>query len=158
MPYPWIRFLHILSAIAFVGIHGASIVVLYAIRNERDRVRIEGMLSLSAKTVTGMYLSLAAVIGTGLWLGFVVNAWFRQPWYWLSLALLVITTVVMYLVAKPFGVKVRAACEIRPSGVPRVADEELAQIVRSPRTHVITVVGVAALVAILYLMVFKPVF
>lgn len=158
MPYPWIRFFHILSSIAFVGIHGASIVVLYAIRNERDRARIESMLSLSAKTVTTMYGALAAVIGTGLWLGIVVTGWFRQPWYWLSLALLVATTVVMYFVAKPFGEHLRAACEVRPSGLPRVSDEELAQILRSPRTHIITAIGIAALVAILYLMVFKPAF
>ena len=156
--YPWIRFLHIASAIGFVGVHGASIVVLYAIRNESDRGRIESLLGFSARTVVAMYLSLGLVVGTGFWLGFVLPAWFSQPWYWLSLALLALTTVLMWFVARPFGKRVLAACEIRPSGVPRVSDEELSQILRSQRTNVITLIGVAGLGAVLYLMVFKPVF
>jgi hypothetical protein len=64
----------------------------------------------------------------------------------------------MWFVAKPFTKRVRAACEIRPSGVPRVSDQELSQILRSPRTHVIMAIGVGGLAAILYLMVFKPAF
>jgi uncharacterized membrane protein len=158
MPYAWIRFLHIASAIAFVGVHGASIVVLYVIRNESDRARIEAILGFSAKTVVSMYISLGLVVGTGFWLGFVVPGFFSQPWYWLSLATLALTTLLMWFVARPFGKRVLAACEIRPSGIPRVSDEELAQILRSQRTNVITFIGVAGLGAILYLMVFKPVF
>ena len=48
MPYHWIRFLHIFSAIGFAAIHGASIVVLYAIRKETDRTKIESLLGFSA--------------------------------------------------------------------------------------------------------------
>lgn len=156
VPYPWIRFLHIAAAIGFVGIHGASIVVLYAIRSERDRNRIEGILDFSSGTATAMYVSLTAVVGTGLWLGYEVRGWFSQPWYWWSLALLVITSVLMFFIAKPFTKEVRAACEIRPSGVPRVSDDELVQTLHSSRTYLITVIGVVGLALILYLMVFKP--
>jgi uncharacterized membrane protein len=130
--------------------------VLYAIRGERDRSRITSLLEFSAKTVVMMYLSLALVVWTGFWLGFQRSFWFRQGWYWLSLALLVATGLLMWFVAKPVGARVRAACEIRPSGVPRVSDEELAQILQSPRTHIVTAIGLAGLGAILYLMVFKP--
>lgn len=146
------------SAIGFTGIHGASIVVLYVIRNERDRDRIQSILSFSAKTVTPMYLALVAVVGTGLWLGSEVTHFMRQPWYWLSLALLVATSILMWFVAKPYGKRIRAACNIRPSGVPRVSDEELAMILRSSRVHVITAIGVLGLGLILYLMVFRPAF
>lgn len=158
MPYQWIRFLHIASAISFAGIHGASIVVLYAIRTERHRARIESMLALSAKTVTAMYLSLAAVVGTGLWLGFEVSTFLRQPWYWTSLTLLVVTSFLMWFIAKPYGKRIRAACDMRPSGVPRISDEELTLILRSPRVHAIAAIGVIGLGAILYLMVFRPAF
>jgi len=158
VPYQWIRFLHIASAISFAGIHGASIVVLYAIRNDGDRRRIESILGFSAKTVTAMYVSLVAVIGTGLWLGFEVSTFLHQAWYWISLTLLVVTSLLMWLVAKPFAKRVRSACEIRPSGVPRVSDEELAVILRSPRVHAITAIGVIGLGAVLYLMVFRPTF
>jgi len=156
MPHEWIRFLHIASAIGFVGVHGASIAVLYAVRNESDRGRIEAMLGFSAKTVLAMYVSLGLVVGTGFWLGFTEPRFFSQPWYWLSLATLAATTVLMWFVARPFGKRVLAACEIRPSGVPRVSDEELSQILRSQQTNVITLIGVGGLGTILYLMVFRP--
>lgn len=141
-----------------MGIHGASIVVLYVIRNEVDRLRIESLLGFSSKTVTAMYISLGTVVGTGLWLGFAVPGFFSQLWYWLSLGLLALITLVMWLVARPFGKRILAACEIRPSGVPRKSDEELRQILRSQKTNVITAIGVIGLGAVLWLMVFKPAF
>ncbi len=156
MPYVWIKFFHIVAAVAFVGVHGTSIAVLYAIRNEQDRVRVDSMLGFSAKTVTAMYVSLAAVVATGAWLGFARTRLFEQAWYWWSLALLVLVALLMWLVAKPFGQQVRAATELRPSGTPRVSDEELAEILRSGRTHVIAAIGVIGLGAILYLMVLQP--
>ena len=45
---------------------------------------------------------------------------------------------------------------MRPSGVPRVSDEELLEILRAPTAHVISAIGVVGLLAILYLMVFQP--
>jgi len=154
--HQWIHFLHIASALGFVGVHGASIVVLYAIRNESDRGRIENLLGFSAKTVIAMYLSLALVVGTGFWAGFAEPEVFGQAWFWWSLVILALTTVLMWFVARPFGKRVLAACEIRPSGVPRASDQELAQILRSQRTNLITLIGVGGLAAILYLMIFKP--
>jgi len=154
--HQWIHFLHIASALGFVGVHGASIVVLYAIRNESDRGRIENLLGFSAKTVVAMYLSLALVVGTGFWAGFAEPEVFGQAWFWWSLVILALTTVLMWFVARPFGKRVLAACEIRPSGVPRASDVELAQILRSQRTNLITLIGVGGLGTILYLMIFKP--
>ena len=132
--------------------------VLYAVRRDSDRTRIEALMRFSARTVLPMYITLLTVIGTGLWMGFVVTGWFGQTWYWLSLILLGLITAVMWFVARPFGKRILAACEIRPSGVPRRSDEELAQILDSQRTNVITGLGVIAILLILYLMVFKPAF
>jgi mono/diheme cytochrome c family protein len=156
VPYRWIRFVHIAAAIGFVGIHGASIVVLYAIRKERDRARIVGMLDFSSSTATAMYIALAAVVGSGVWLGFTRTSLFGERWYWLALVLLGATSALMFFIAKPLTMRVRNACEIRPSGVPRVSDEELEQILHSGRTHLVTAIGVVGLTAILYLMVLQP--
>ncbi len=156
MPQQWILFLHIASAITFVTVHGVSTVVLYAIRKEDDRGQIESLFAFSARTVVPMYVSLAAVVGTGFWLAFEHTPHFSDGWFWWALALLALTSLLMWFVAKPFAKRLRAACGIRPSGVPRKSDEELSQLLRSPRTHVITAIGVAGLGAILYLMVFQP--
>jgi uncharacterized membrane protein len=152
------RFLHIASGLSFMAIHGASIVVLYVIRRETDRARIESLMGFSAKTVVPMYISLAAVVGTGLWLGFLAPGYFSQYWYWFSLGLLGLLILVMWLVARPFGKRILAACEIRPSGVPRKSDEELGLIVQSQKTNVITAIGVLGLGLILWLMVYRPLF
>ncbi|MFZ0626542.1 MAG: hypothetical protein WAN34_08600 [Acidimicrobiia bacterium] len=158
MFYNWLRYLHVASALAFIGIHGTSMVVLYVVRGETDRKRIEALMGFSAKTVLPMYISLAAVAGTGLWMGFEVTGWFSRAWYWVALGLLILITALMFLVARPFGERILAACGIRPSGVPRRSDEELRQILHSQRTNVITGIGIVGLGLILYLMLFKPSF
>jgi len=158
MPYRWIVFLHVVSAVVFVGFHGASFFVFDWARKQRDRSHILGAFQFSAWTVTGAYVSLAATLGTGIWLGFARSRLFSQPWYWLSLGLLLAMTVLMFVTAKPLADRTRAAFELRPSGVPRVSDDELTQILRSPRTHVTSAIGFIGLVAILYLMVLQPEF
>jgi hypothetical protein len=132
-------------------------VVLYVVRGERDRGRIQDLLAFSSKTVMPMYLTLAGIVLTGVLLGFEVVA-FRRAWLWLSIGLLAITGLLMWGVAKPFTARVRAACELRPSGVPRVSDEELGELLRSPRSHLITAIGIVGLAGILYLMLFRPAF
>ncbi len=158
VPYPWIRFLHIASVIVFFAVHGASMVVLYMVRKETSRTRVESLLRFSAKTVVPMYIALAMVAGTGFWLGLVATAWMEQGWFWLSVGILVVVTALMWLVARPFGKRILAACEMRPSGIPRVSDEEFGEILNSQKTNVITAIGVVGFGLILYLMVFKPAF
>jgi len=156
MSYQWVKYLHVASAIGFAAVHGTSIAVLYAIRNERDRKRLLATLDFSGHTATAMYISLVAIVGTGFWMGFLRELWFRQRWYWSALVLLVVITVLMLWIAKPFTARIRAACEVRPSGIPRKSDEELGDILHSARVHVIAAIGVVGLGLILWLMVFHP--
>jgi hypothetical protein len=158
VPYVWIKFLHISSALAFVAIHGASMVVLYVVRKETDRKRVEALMGFSAKTVIPMYVSMGVLLATGIWLGLVTTRWLSETWYWLSLGLLALITGLMWLLARPFGKRILAACEIRPSGVPRRSDEELSTILRSQKTNVITAIGTFGLGLILWMMVLKPSF
>jgi hypothetical protein len=51
---------------------------------------------------------------------------------------------------------VKEAVEVRPSGVPRRSDEELAEILRSPVALWNAVFGFAVLLVITWLMIFKP--
>jgi len=150
-----LRFLHILSVLALLTTHGASMFVLYRIRGERDRKRILDFVTLSGETVLPMYISIGAIVVTGILAGFESQR-FGELWLWVAIALLVLTIVLMVLLAKPYFARVKAACEVRPSGVPRVSDEELAEILGDSTAHVITAIGSVGLLAILYLMVFKP--
>ncbi len=155
MSYFWLKYLHVASALVFVGIHGASMVVFYVVRGETDRKRIQDLLAFSAKTVIPMYISMGLVVVTGVLVGRRVGA-FTRNWGWWSLGLLAVISALMWLIAKPIHRKIEAACEMRPSGVPRVADEDLALVLRTPWTHVVTLIGVGGLGYMVYLMIFKP--
>jgi uncharacterized membrane protein YhaH (DUF805 family) len=155
MYFQWILFLHILSVLVFLGAHGTSMSVLYRIRGERDRKKILDLITLSGETTIPMYVGLAGIVVTGLLAGVKVQA-FKHWWVWLSIVILVATIGLMYGIAKPYFARIKLACEVRPSGVPRVSDQELGEILGSARAHVITAIGVLGLAAILYLMVFQP--
>jgi hypothetical protein len=155
MSYQWAKYLHLVAALLFVGVHGASMVVFYVIRGESDRKKIESLLAFSAKTVIPMYISMALVVATGVLVGQEIGA-FNRGWGWWSIVLLAVISVLMWIIAKPVHNAVAAAIEIRPSGVPRVADEDLPSVMRTPHTHLVTGIGVVGIAALIYLMTFKP--
>jgi hypothetical protein len=155
MSFFWLKYLHLASSVIFIGVHGASMVVFYVIRGETDRKRIQALLAFSAKTVIPMYVSMGLSVATGVLAGQRIGA-FRRGWGWGSIVLLAVISVLMWLIAKPIHRRVQAACELRPSGVPRVADEDLALVLRTPWTHLVTAIGVAGTGGLVYLMTFKP--
>ncbi|MEA2580914.1 MAG: hypothetical protein QOE83_1806 [Actinomycetota bacterium] len=155
MAIQWALWLHIASVLVFLAAHGASMVVLYRIRRERDRQKILSFITLSGETARPMYIALGAIVISGVYLGWRLAS-FRHWWIWTAIAILVLTNVLMVAVAKPYFDRVKGACAMRPSGVPRKSDEELIGLLTSPRAHVITAIGVAGLAVILYLMVFQP--
>jgi len=155
MAIRWALWLHIASVLAFLAAHGASIVVLYRVRRERDREKILSFITLSGETARPMYISLVAIVLSGSYLGWRLSS-FQHWWIWTAIAILVLTTILMIVVAKPYFNRVKGACAMRPSGVPRKSDEELIGLLTSPHAHAITAIGVLGLVAILYLMVFQP--
>lgn len=148
-------FLHVGSVVSFVAFHAVSMVVLYRIRGERDRKKVLDLVSLSGETTLPMYVSLGAIVLSGIFAAFRFSRW-GDWWLWISIVVLLLTVGLMTAVAKPYFERVKAACEVRPSGVPRVSDEELADILGGRTAHVIAAIGVGGFVLILYLMVSKP--
>jgi amino acid transporter len=155
MYYSWVLFFHIASVLLLLATHGVSMVVLYRIRRERDRRKILDLISLSGETIVPMYVALALIVVSGILAGLKLES-FSHWWIWVAIGVLVATIGAMTAVAKPYFAKVKTACEVRPSGVPRISDEELGEILGSSTAHVITAIGVAGLLVILYLMVFQP--
>jgi hypothetical protein len=155
MAWQWWLFLHIAGVLAFVGAHGVSMVVLYRVRGERDRLRIAQLIVFSGTTTRPMYIALGVLTLGGIGAGLTLHL-FSAWWLWISIVILLLTIGLMTGLAKPYFRKITAACEVRPSGVPRVSDEELEQLLRSGEAHVITAIGAIGLLTILYLMLFKP--
>lgn len=155
MAWQWWLFLHLTGILAFVGAHGVSMFVLYRIRGERDRQRIAELITFSGTTTRPMYIGLLILTAGGVGAGITLHL-FSQWWLWISIVILLVTIGLMSGLAGPYFRRITAACEVRPSGVPRVSDEELMQLLRSGEAHVISAIGIVGLLAILYLMLFKP--
>lgn len=155
MAWQWWLFLHIAGVLALLGAHGVSVFVLYRIRRERDRRKIAELIAFSGTTTRPMYISLAVLTVGGIGAGITLHL-FSAWWLWTAIVILLVTIALMTALAAPYFRKITAACEIRPSGVPRVSDEELAQLLASGEAHMITAIGGVGLLAILYLMLFKP--
>ena len=149
--------LHILGVAAFLLAHGVSMFALYRLRSvDLDRARIVDAITFSGATSKPMYLSLIVLTVAGFVAGYQ-GKWLDDWWLWIAVGVLFTTTVLMTLIAKPYFKRISAACAIRPSGVPRTSDEELGELVRSPKVHLITTIGVGGLAIIIWLMVTKPV-
>lgn len=155
MVWQWWLLLHLAGVLTFVGAHGVSMFVLYRVRGERDRQRIAELIAFSGTTTRPMYFALLILTIGGVGAGLTLHL-FSQWWLWISIFILLITIGLMSGLAKPYFRRITAACEVRPSGVPRVSDEELEQLLRSGEAHVISAIGVVGLLSILYLMLFKP--
>ena len=154
--YNWWKLLHVLGVLAFVMYHGVSMIVAVRLRSERDRTRIAELLQFSGSSVRGMYVSLAWLTLFGIVAGVQSGIYTRQGWFWVSIGILVAVSVEMSIVARPYYERLKEAVEIRPSGVPRRSDEELAAMLRSSLAVASAAFGFASLVFITYLMIFKP--
>lgn len=155
VPYNWWKFLHVIGVLGFVMFHGVSVVVAFRLRKERDRVRIAELLQFSGSSTLGMYVSLGVLILSGVIAGFALD-WWRFWWIWISIGILVATIVEMGALARPYYQQLKDAIQLRPSGVPRKSDEELDLLLRSRASTLTAVWGIAALVIITWLMIWKP--
>ena len=153
--YTWWKFLHVAGVIAFVMFHGASMMVAFRLRKERDRAKIAAITQLSGSSLMGMYVSLLWLVVFGVIAG-IQGAWWNDGWFWIAIGLLVVTVGEMSAVARPYYERVKEAIEVRASGVPRRSDEELDEILRSPIGLWNAVFGLAVLAVIAWLMIFKP--
>ena len=153
--YNWWKFLHVAGVISFVLFHGVSAVTALRVRKETDRTRIAIMLQTSGSALMGMYVSLLWLVVFGVVAGIQGGFW-NDGWFWISVGLLVVVGIEMGAVARPYYERVKEAVEVRPSGVPRRSDEELAEILRAPVALWNAVFGFAVLLTITWLMIFKP--
>lgn len=158
--YPWIVLLHVVGAFVFVLSHGASVWMALLIRRERDRARISALLDLSSASIGGTYVGLLLLLIGGIWAG-IYGGHFGRAWIWAAIGLLVVVIVVMYAVATPYFIRLRAAVGTGARGTPAdpaqtASDDELGALAAKAPVVSLLTVGTVGLVLILWLMVIKP--
>lgn len=161
--YGWWVLVHIVGAFGFFMAHGVSAAVALKLRRERDLERIRALLDLSAASLGALYGSLLVLLAGGIVAGFVGD-WWGQGWIWTAIGVLVALIVAMYALASTYYTRLREAAGIqtyeqRKKGIepgPPAPPQELEAILGSARPLVISGIGFAGLLVILWLMVLKP--
>jgi hypothetical protein len=158
---PWLVFAHILGGFTFVLAHGVSMFVALRIRGEEDPVRVAALLDLSKSAVAIAAFAVIFLLITGVAAGFVGD-WWGQRWIWASIAILVVLWGYMSFRGTRYLDDVRHAVGSvglydKKGTEPPPADPAVAaRLLASARAMELATVGGVGLVAILYLMAFKP--
>jgi len=157
MGYQWWVFVHLAGVFGFLVVHGVSITLALRLRKERDPARINGLLDASGRTVMPLYVSLVLLLTGGVVAGFVGHLW-SYGWIWAAVATLLVVTMVMYFMARPYYQRVRFITRAVAEGSKAVTPEQFDSVLRGRRPVTITWLGFAGLAFILYLMIMKPTF
>lgn len=160
--YHWFVFLHVAATLGFMLTHGVSVSVAFALRQERSPERVRALLELSANSYKGMYLSLLALLVSGIIAGFM-GQWWGSGWIWASLLLLIAIIVAMAILGGGIYSQARKAAGLPysergkpfPAEPPGSPEEIAAQLARA-NPILLTVIGYGGILLILWLMMFKP--
>jgi plastocyanin len=150
----WV-FVHLVGVFGFLLAHGVSVSVTFKLRREQDPARINALLQLSGTSIQAFYISLAVLLVGGFAAVAVGDLW-SKAWIWTALGVLVIASLAMYRMARPFYRRVGFVARAIEGGSEAVSEAQFAEILQSRRPWTIAWIGFGALAIILYLMVFKP--
>ncbi|HEY6570717.1 MAG TPA: DUF2269 family protein [Candidatus Limnocylindrales bacterium] len=162
--YPWLLVLHVLSAFAFLAVHGVSMGVWWRVRRERDRTKLASLLDLSAAFITPMMLAGLLLIVSGILVGIAAGWWFNgQWWLWASIGVLIVIVALMTpLLSIPMGgvrrgLGMPSQADTKAGVVPRpVDDAALERLLSDPRPTIGGSIAIAGIVVITWLMEVKP--
>ncbi len=157
--YPWFVFVHVLGAFTFAMAHAVSAAVALRLRYERALERVRALLELSQLATGGMYVGIFVLLAGGITAAFVGGLWGRG-WIWTAIVILVLVMGYMYARASRYYGELRGSVGLvnyQAQNAPlRTDPAEMARLLASPRGMELAAIGSLALVAILWLMFFKP--
>jgi plastocyanin len=151
----WWVFLHIAGAFGFLMAHGVSAYVTLRLPKERDPARVSQLLELSASSVGFMWNSIGLLLIGGIAAGFTGQFW-GQGWIWAAIVILVVVTGAMYAMGTTWAKRLRTISGAMVGGTEAVSRPQFEEILRSKRPYTIAAIGFVGLLAILWLMIFKP--
>jgi uncharacterized membrane protein len=142
--YIWLKFLHLVGLGVFLFGHGISGGVSLVLKSKPALDVSRALLMLSIWSYRITYPGLLVLLVTGVWMGFAGTFW-ATGWIWASIALL----VALFAAMSFFSVSYHRARDAK-------ADSELTQRLEKTRPELAAAVGVLGLLALYFLMVFKP--
>lgn len=143
--YGWLKFVHVLSVGGFLFVHGIAGGAAFVLRGPVSGTT-RPLLRASQISSQASYPLLLLVVVTGVWMTFS-GSWASRVWPWAGLGILIVTSVFMGYIARPYYTAREAA---------KVGDGEVATRLAAARPVLAAYVGGAALVLLFALMLFKP--
>jgi plastocyanin len=153
--YQWWVLVHLFGVFAFLVSHGVSMMITFRLQRERDPRQVASLLQLSSSTISVFYASLGVLLGGGIVAAFLGNLW-GYGWIWASLIILLLVSLAMYGMARPYYRRVRFVTAAIVEGSEAVSAQQYDSILGSGQPMTIAGIGLVGLIAILYLMLFKP--
>lgn len=158
--YSFIVFLHVLSAFIFLLSHGVSIVVFLALRRQPSVERTHILMSLRNAIVPVMMTAFLVMILAGLAAAFM-GRWWSRGWPWASVALMVGIFLAMGIFGRGYFERVEKMLKPASKRASQTVSavlrtQELAPVLRQGHPRLLAFIGIGGLVAILYLMMYKP--
>ena len=158
--YRGLVFLHLAGVFGFLVAHGVSAGVGLRLRKERDPARARALLDLSASSLNLANISFLVLLAGAIGATTKGHLW-GEGWIWAALAVLALLMALVPSLVVPYYKKVRRAVGApgargrAPAGEPGTP-EEIAAVLGSAIPLAIAAIGVTALAALLWLMVYKP--
>ena len=157
-----IVFAHIIGVFLFLLAHGVSAGVILKIRDERDPAALRTLLELSRQSLNVAFLGFLIWFFGGILAGFSGNFWTSgRYWIWASLGIAVLVVIVMTPLGRMYMDRIREALgiEAKTGAIDAGATVDSAAIeaaISSGRPLLLASIGLAAVVTLAYLMMFKP--
>ena len=143
--YAWLKFLHLIGLALFLFGHGITAGSAVTLRGRPGAAVSRVLLNVSIRSYAIAYPGLILLIVTGVWMGFLGGFW-RSGWIWTALGVLVVLFAAMGALSVPYH-KARDAKD---------DDSVLDSSLGGARPMVVSTIGAIGLLALIFLMVFKP--
>lgn len=157
--YNWLVFLHVFFAFCFMLAHGVHATAMLAFRAEKDPERSLTFFNIIPQI--NMVRNLTLLMGIPGLIAAFITPWWRQGWVWVSVVVFIVIAFVMYYYgAGYFGLIEDAATQAveakKNNENVEAALKRFEEIRTAPHPIIVSVVGMAGLALILWLMRFKP--
>jgi MFS family permease len=155
--YELLRFLHVLSAMAYFLFHGAVASVTFALKREPGPKRIEALSAVMVFAYAGAPIAGGVLVLTGIVLG-IMGHWWGDRWIWASVAVLLVIGILMNRLGKRYMTEGFARART-PNAQPQPqASRGISGGMRALFFHPMffTFTGLIGLAIVLWLMMFKP--
>jgi hypothetical protein len=155
--YQVVVFLHVLSVLLFMFLHGVSAIVLFVLARQENPEHVRALMAVRgavspAVAIFGLFILVTGIIAASM------GDWWRMGWPGVSLALFIGIAILMTAFGRRYFDRVAKVLDSAPNALaqPAPPSAELTALLRRPPVGLLMSVGLVGVGIILWLMLFKP--